>query len=522
MNYNHTHTFSFLFHNNIKYYLYSILFVIIFVLNSSNNSVNAQCIGYSWATWTNQGTTNSATATIQSPGQPILMTMTTNYNFSFTVGIFGYGNFSGFPYRPISGIVPRPNFAVGGVTTVCFSEPVQNPVLLFASLGSVATPVTLSFSVPYAVLYNSNGMTYIDNMTMTGTEGYCIIEFPGIHNCITINSNTPEVYTNLTWGVPFPQEVNFGYTQDCPGVLEFHDSTTFFTNPPNITGWNWNFGDGFTSNQQNPIHYYTNTGNYIVRLIVTFRDNCKDTISQTITVNQTANVLNPQIICSGDSITVNAHTYYTSGTYYDTVATAGGCDSIYVTMLTVTPLPSIGNHAVSSCSGVPFVYAPVNAGGDIVPAGTAYSWAAPGVPGITGTASGTLASVISGTLTNSTNSAISVPYIVTPINANCPGDTFIVNVLVNPMPAITDTNILLCSGSSFLFTPANGTNGIVPSGTTYSWPNPNIATITGDAAGSNAPNIGATLTNTTNAPVNVVYTVTPKSGTCTGASFTVT
>ncbi|MDL2145539.1 hypothetical protein QQY79_23720, partial [Flavobacterium tructae] len=42
------------------------------------------------------------------------------------------------------------------------------------------------------------------------------------------------------------------------------------------------------------------------------------------------------------------------------------------------------------------------------------------------------------------------------------------------------------------------------------------------AAGSNAANISGTLTNTTNAPINVVYTVTPTSGTCTGSTFTVT
>lgn len=46
----------------------------------------------------------------------------------------------------------------------------------------------------------------------------------------------------------------------------------------------WNFGDGITSNLSNPSHTYNNSGNYTVTMIATENANCKDTIVETIYV----------------------------------------------------------------------------------------------------------------------------------------------------------------------------------------------------------------------------------------------
>ncbi len=97
-----------------------------------------------------------------------------------------------------------------------------------------------------------------------------------------------------------------------------------------------------------------------------------------------------------------------------------------------------------------------------------------------------------------------------------------VTATVNPTPAITAMTASLCSGSSFSVTPANVTNGTVPSGTTYTWAAPTTANIQGLLAGSAASSISGTLFNTTNTAINAVYTVTPTAGTCSGTPFTVT
>ncbi|NBR13384.1 MAG: hypothetical protein EBU01_02235, partial [Crocinitomicaceae bacterium] len=161
-------------------------------------------------------------------------------------------------------------------------------------------------------------------------------------------------------------------------------------------------------------------------------------------------------------------------------------------------------------------------GGNTIPTGTTYSWSAPSVVGISGTAAGTNQTSISGSPANTTNAPINVVYVVTPTSGSCSGTPFNVTVTVNPTPTITTINATACSGSSFSVTPANTTNGIVPTGTTYSWAAPSVLDISGAAAGTSQNNITGTLTQSTSSPINVTYTVTPTSGTCVGTAFSVT
>ena len=98
-------------------------------------------------------------------------------------------------------------------------------------------------------------------------------------------------------------------------------------------------------------------------------------------------------------------------------------------------------------------------------------------------------------------------------------------VTVNQNPVISNKNTVICSGNAFTITPDNLGGDIVPMGTTYTWTNPTIIpanTITG-ASVQNAPqtNISQTLINTTTSPATVTYTVTPLSGVCAGAVFTI-
>jgi gliding motility-associated-like protein len=80
------------------------------------------------------------------------------------------------------------------------------------------------------------------------------------------------------------------------GLVNFSDSTTF--NDP-IASYNWSFGDGATSSQQNPSHQYTLPGNYSVRLIVQTQIGCSDTITK---ANVIKVVQRPLIDIGGDSI----------------------------------------------------------------------------------------------------------------------------------------------------------------------------------------------------------------------------
>lgn len=71
--------------------------------------------------------------------------------------------------------------------------------------------------------------------------------------------------------------------------------------------YNWNFGDGGTSNLVNPIHAYLNAGEYEVTLIVTHPSTCNetDTLVRTITIVEPGvSSLGDAVSCNGESIAI--------------------------------------------------------------------------------------------------------------------------------------------------------------------------------------------------------------------------
>ncbi|GAA0523296.1 gliding motility-associated C-terminal domain-containing protein [Chitinophaga japonensis] len=81
---------------------------------------------------------------------------------------------------------------------------------------------------------------------------------------------------------------------------------------PNIplTNWDWNLGNGTTANVQTPAPPgYPAAGNYTIKLVVTDARNCKDSVTQTLTVNPTPFLAMPAPqykICEGNSVTLTA------------------------------------------------------------------------------------------------------------------------------------------------------------------------------------------------------------------------
>jgi hypothetical protein len=209
---------------------------------------------------------------------------------------------------------------------------------------------------------------------------------------------------------------------------------------------------------------------------------------------------------------------------YTVTPSSGGCaGAAFPVTVTVYPKPAVNPMVTTICSGGSFNLLPVDGTNGSVPAGTTYSWAAPNVAGITGTASGTAVSSISGQLYNTSGTAKNVTYTVTPSAGGCAGTSFSVIVTVSPAPSVNNMVATVCSGTGFTITPVNGTNGTIPPGTTYSWSTPTVTGgITGGASGSGAANMNGTLTNSTNTAQTATYTITPSSGSCAGNTFNLT
>jgi PKD repeat protein len=82
-------------------------------------------------------------------------------------------------------------------------------------------------------------------------------------------------------------DVDFAFTDECDkDAVYFTDLTQ--TQPfNNVLEWHWDFGDGYTSNIQNPSHLYEDAGEYEVVLSVKTLNGCTVSISKAVVVNAT-------------------------------------------------------------------------------------------------------------------------------------------------------------------------------------------------------------------------------------------
>jgi gliding motility-associated-like protein len=128
------------------------------------------------------------------------------------------------------------------------------------------TAIASAGSGAYTYLW-SNGSTM---QSITVGEGtYWVTASDG--NCTA----TDTVVINM----PFSPVAAFAFSP--PGCLNQPISFTDQSTTPGgtIISWNWSFGDGDTSNIQNPVHQFAGTGTYTVELIVGTTLGCYDTIS---------------------------------------------------------------------------------------------------------------------------------------------------------------------------------------------------------------------------------------------------
>lgn len=331
--------------------LYTILIVLLTcalsVANEFNNPVRDACNNVNWATWSNFSGL-SATGSISNGAEGLVnVRMSSNFNFGSTPQIYNHTKFASYPATIPNTTVPQTTWAAGagGTTEMCFSKKVTNPVLLLASLGaSSGIRSKLSFSKPYVVLFDGGGMEYHDSYSLTGTEGYAIIMFPGDFDCVTINSTTPEFYTNITWGLrPPPFQIVINEVKTCDAVV--------LTASGGVS-YKWNAGD--TPNAAT--NTFKQPGTYIVT--VTDASGCKTSVSKEVKfLSNLANVSGEKNGCSkvtlvatggvsyqwsgGETPNNASNTFTSSGNYYVIVTDALGCSYRIDQVVTVKSGPNI-------------------------------------------------------------------------------------------------------------------------------------------------------------------------------------
>jgi hypothetical protein len=136
------------------------------------------------------------------------------------------------------------------------------------------------------------------------------------------------------------------------------DSVQLFGNSNVPIQYNWIGPNGFSSSLQNPILYNAGSNYSGWYMLTGYVNPCTPSSvdSVYVTINPAkATFLYPSI-CQGDSLIAGGASQTVAGTYFDTLATSLGCDSIIVTNLTILPA-SATSLLVSICQGDSFFVA---------------------------------------------------------------------------------------------------------------------------------------------------------------------
>ena len=136
----------------------------------------------------------------------------------------------------------------------------------------------------------------LDNLGLTEKKTYFVDgeghEFYGVSNGMWSNGTGGNAY----WGIVVDKSVNFFYQQHKPRAgftYETNNLDVSFenTSQKEINYQLWNFGDGNSSIDENPVYSYSLAGTYQVDLYVENSVKSWDTISHYITVESSANTI---------------------------------------------------------------------------------------------------------------------------------------------------------------------------------------------------------------------------------------
>ncbi len=130
--------------------------------------------------------------------------------------------------------------------------------------------VSYSWNLPSSI--TSNLIPAPLNLTTPGSYNISL-EVTSLNNCTNTSTQTVTIYD--------PPVADFSFTTACDGDGVIFNNLSSSTDP--IVSYNWDFGDGNSSNQENPQHTYSTSGSYDVVLTVTTA-NCSSDITMSVSI----------------------------------------------------------------------------------------------------------------------------------------------------------------------------------------------------------------------------------------------
>lgn len=204
---------------------------------------------------------------------------------------------------------------------------VSGPKAAFATSGTnVALNTTVSF-YNYSNNYNSNSTSYRwdfgDGSQSTDFSPNHTYPVAGNYLVKLIALNTTTQCGDTASQVIIVKNFNFAFAMNAvfigneghcaPAIVNFTNTSA------NYTRITWDFGDGFTLNDQNyPSHIYKDAGTYIVTLLVYGNNGLTGTYKDTIKINSSTATIKTNLNegCTGLEVKLNAPVHINTASYF--------------------------------------------------------------------------------------------------------------------------------------------------------------------------------------------------------------
>ncbi|MFH2094704.1 MAG: PKD domain-containing protein, partial [Bacteroidota bacterium] len=131
-----------------------------------------------------------------------------------------------------------------------------------------------------------NAQASVFNWSTGATTPMIVIDTAGLYWVTALNARGCQMTDSMTvTGIHgIAPTVIFNMDHFCFADTAVFTDYSYTSDGSNITGWDWDFGDSFSSSQQNPWHYYTASGQFIVSLTVETDSNCSNILLDTMNV----------------------------------------------------------------------------------------------------------------------------------------------------------------------------------------------------------------------------------------------
>jgi hypothetical protein len=177
-------------------------------------------------------------------------------------------------------------------SSVCKNSSIQMDVSAFGGV------------FPYSVMWSPTNGVAPPNIL----EPLILPAFPQTYSIRITDTKGCIAADSITISIDSIPHASFSFYHPCQS-REVHFTDQSSGNGTTIFEYLWDFGDGYQSTEQNPVHIYTGMpGNFNVSLTVTNFPGCSDYMMQIVYVNPVIQVeFSADTVCLGDNTTLTAY-----------------------------------------------------------------------------------------------------------------------------------------------------------------------------------------------------------------------